>query len=143
MPVDGKVEFKVTNVEAALAPGDKGLIKVTDKNTGNTKVYSATACLSAVDPFSSNDDSAYLGDMAPGDSVVGSATEKKYGLDTEIRYRDANDNSIPSKSMKAVVDVKDMSGPLSFFTSPLFIIIIVAIVLIDGYYVFMKRKGKV
>lgn len=151
MPVDGKVEFKVTNVEAALAPGDKGLIKVTYKNTGNTKVYSATARLSAVDPFSSNDDSAYLGDMAPGDSVVGSyevtvdgsATEKKYGLDTEIRYRDANDNSILSKSMKAVVDVKDMSGPLSFFTSPLFIIIIVAIVLIGGYYVFMKRKGKV
>jgi hypothetical protein len=69
--------------------------------------------------------------------------EKKYGLDTEIRYRDANDNSILSKSMKAVVDVKDMSGPLSFFTSPLFIIIIVAIVLIGGYYVFMKRKGKV
>lgn len=150
VPVDGKVEFKVTNVEAALAPGDKGLIKVTYKNTGNTKVYSATARLSAVDPFSSNDDSAYLGDMAPGDSVVGSyevtvdgsATEKKYGLDTEIRYRDANDNSILSKSMKAVVDVKDMSGPLSFFTSPLFIII-VAIVLIGGYYVFMKRKGKV
>ena len=151
VPVDGKVKFKVTNVEAALAPGDKGLIKVTYKNTGNTKVYSATARLSAVDPFSSNDDSAYLGDMAPGDSVVGSyevtvdgsTTEKKYGLDTEIRYRDANDNSILSKSMKAVVDVKDMSGPLSFFTSPLFIIIIVAIVLIGGYYVFMKRKGKV
>lgn len=151
VPVNGKVEFKVTNVEAALAPGGKGLIKVTYENVGNTKVYSATARLSAVDPFSSNDDSAYLGDMKPGDSVVGeyevtvdgSATEKKYGLDTEIRYRDANDNSILSKSMKAVVDVKDQSGPLSFFTSPLFIIIIVAIVLIGGYYVFMKRKGKI
>ncbi|MCZ9319300.1 MAG: S-layer protein, partial [Methanocorpusculum sp.] len=59
------------------------------------------------------------------------------------RYRDANDNSILSKSMKAVVDVKDTSGPLSFFTSPIFIIIIVAIVLIGGYYVFMKRKGQV
>lgn len=151
VPVDGKVEFKVTNVEATLAPGDKGLIKVTYKNTGNTKVYSANARLSAVDPFSSNDDSAYLGDMAPGDTVVGtyevtvdgSATEKQYGLDTEIRYRDANDNSILSKSMKAVVDVKDQSGPMSFFTSPIFIILIVAIVLIGGYYVFMKRKGKV
>lgn len=151
MPVDGKVEFKVTDVEAALAPGDKGLIKVTYTNTGNTKVYGAEARLSAVDPFSSNDDSAYLGDMAPGDSVVGfyevtvdsSATEKEYGLNTEIRYRDANDNSILSKSMKAVVDVKDQSGPLSFFTSPIFLILIVAIVLIGGYYVFMKRKGKV
>ncbi|MDR3102160.1 MAG: hypothetical protein LBU24_02845 [Methanocalculaceae archaeon] len=151
IPVDGKVEFKVTNVEAVLAPGGKGLIKVTYQNTGNTRIYSATARLSAVDPFSSNDDSAHLGDMAPGDSTVGiyevtvdgSATVKKYGLDTEIRYRDANDNSILSKSMKAVVDVKDQSGPLSFFTSPIFIIIIVAIVLIGGYYMFMKRKGKV
>ncbi|MDV0442839.1 hypothetical protein [Methanorbis rubei] len=151
VPVGGKVEFKVTSVEAALAPGDKGQVKVTYKNTGNTKVYSATARLSAVDPFSSNDDSAYLGDMAPGDSVVGvyevsvdgAATEKSYGLDTEIRYRDANDNSILSKSMKAVVDIKDQSGPLSFFTSPLFIIIVLAVILIGGYYVFMKRKGKV
>ncbi len=151
VPVNGKVEFKVTKVEAALAPGDKGPVKVTYTNTGNTKVYSATARLSAVDPFSSNDDSAYLGDMEPGQSVVGtyvitvdgSATEKTYGLDTEIRYRDANDNSVLSKSMKAVFEVKDQSGPLSFFTSPIFIIIIVAVILIGGYYVFMKRKGKV
>ena len=90
-------------------------------------------------------------DMEPGESVVGSyevtvdssATEKEYGLNTEIRYYDANDNSILSKSMKAVVDIKDQSGPLAFFTSPIFIIIVVAIVLIGGYYVFMKRKGKV
>ncbi|HJK10312.1 MAG TPA: hypothetical protein O0W98_06515 [Methanocorpusculum sp.] len=151
VPVDGKVEFKVTNVESSLGPGDKGLIKVTYTNTGNIKVYNAEARLSAVDPFSSNDDSAYLGDMEPGESVVGSyevtvdssATEKEYGLNTEIRYYDANDNSILSKSMKAVVDVKDQSGPLAFFTSPIFIIIVVAIVLIGGYYVFMKRKGKV
>ena len=121
------------------------------RETDGLALSSRNARLSAVDPFSSNDDSAYLGDMAPGDSVVGSyevtvdssATEKEYGLDTEIRYRDANDNSILSKSMKAVVDVKDTSGPLSFFTSPIFIIIIVAIVLIGGYYVFMKRKGQV
>ena len=151
VPVDGKVEFKVTNVESSLGPGDKGLIKVTYTNTGNIKVYNAEARLSAVDPFSSNDDSAYLGDMEPGESVVGSyevtvdssATEKEYGLNTEIRYYDANDNSILSKSMKAVVDIKDQSGPLAFFTSPIFIIIVVAIVLIGGYYVFMKRKGKV
>ena len=45
--------------------------------------------------------------------------------------------------MKAVVDIKDQSGPLAFLTSPIFIIIVVAIVLIGGYYVFMKRKGKV
>ena len=89
----------------------------------------------------------------PGDTAIGvyevsvdsTATQKEYGLDTEIRYRDANDNSILSKSMKAVVTVKDQSGPLSFFTSPIFIIIIivVAVILIGGYYVFMKRKGKV
>ena len=50
VPVDGKVEFKVTNVESSLGPGDKGLIKVTYTNTGNIKVYNAEARLSAVDP---------------------------------------------------------------------------------------------
>lgn len=150
VPVMGKVEFDVTKVEANLAPGGSGIISVTYTNSGNTKVYSATARLSAVDPFSSNDDSAYLGDMEPGESVIGlyevtvdsTATEKLYGLDTEIRYRDANDNSVLSKSMKAVVEVKDRSGPYAFFTSPIFIIVIVAIILIGGYYVFMRRRGQ-
>jgi hypothetical protein len=151
VPVNSKVEFKVTYVDAGLAPGDKGLIKVTYKNIGNVKVYGATARLSAVDPFSSNDDSAYLGDMNPGDSVVGiyeitvdgSATEKEYGLDTQIRYHDVNGNSILSRSMKAVIDVKDQSNLRSFFTSPIFIIIVIAIVSIGGYHVLTKRKGNV
>jgi hypothetical protein len=149
VPVNGKVQFKVTDVEASLAPGQKGPVRVTYQNTGDTTVYSATARLSAVDPFSSNDDSAYLGDLGPGESAVGvyevtvdgSATVKSYGLDTEIRYRDANDNSILSKSMKAVFDVHEREG--SFFTSPLFIILVLAVIVIGGYYVFMKRKGKV
>jgi hypothetical protein len=151
VPVDSKVEFKVTHVDASLAPGDKGLIKVTYENIGNVVVYGATARLSAVDPFSSNDDSSYLGDMNPGDSVVGvyeitvdgSATEKKYGIDTQIRYHDVNGNSIISKSMKAVIDVKDQSRFLSLFTNSIIIIIVIAIVSIGGYYVFMKRKGNV
>lgn len=148
VPVSGKVQFKVIDVETSLAPGDKGPIKVTYQNTGTTTVYSATARLSAVDPFSSNDDSAFLGDLAPGATAVGtyevtadsSATVKQYGLDTEIRYRDANDNSILSKSMKVVFDVEKREG--SFFTSPLFLIIVVAVIAIGGYYVFMKRRGQ-
>ncbi|HJK01058.1 MAG TPA: COG1361 S-layer family protein [Methanocorpusculum sp.] len=151
VPVGGKTEFKVTDVKADLSPGGKGLIEITYKNTGNTKVYRAIARLSAIHPFSSNDDSAYLGDMAPGDAVTGiyevtvdsDATEKGYGLDTEIRYHDANDNSILSRSMKAVVDVKKRTGPLSILTSPIFLSFIMAIVLIGSYYVFMKRKDKV
>ena len=64
-----------------------------------------------VDPFTSNDDSAFLGDIAPNEtkeaaflvSADKTATVKKYGIDAEIRYRDALDNQVISDPMKLSV----------------------------------------
>ena len=53
-----------------MSAGKKKVIEVTYRNTGDVIAYNAQARISVVDPFTSNDDSAYLGDIAPGKTAV-------------------------------------------------------------------------
>src|SRR5208337_4601053 len=97
VPVGGKIQFIVTPVTATISPGAKSVITVTFQNTGSATAYNAQARISAVDPFTSNDDTAFLGTMAPGDirqasyevALDSGATVKEYGLDSEVMYRDS------------------------------------------------------
>ncbi|MDG6257638.1 MAG: S-layer protein [Methanomicrobiaceae archaeon] len=147
--VGGKIDFSVVSEAATLSPGDRDVINVTYKNTGAATVYTAQARLSAVDPFSSSDDTAFLGDLGPGEtatavfevSVDSGATVKTYGLDSEIRYRDALDNSQISDTMKVRLQVLPRSSSAAFLTNPLFISLIVVLLAGIGYYVVKRRKG--
>lgn len=117
IPVEGKIEFMVTGNPASLQAGEKGVIEVEYQNTGAATAYSAQARISAVDPFTSNDDTAFLGDLQPGQTAVAryevsvdeSATIKEYGLDSEIRYRDALGNSQISDTMKVKITIGESS----------------------------------
>lgn len=146
VPVGGKIDFAVISHPQDVKAGEKTVIEVEYENTGAATAYSAQARISAVDPFTSNDDTAFLGDLSPGERVTAryevnideSATEKEYGIDSEIRYRDALDNSQISDTMKVRIIVGERSD-----LAPL-VIIIVAIAVIGGaaYYVFVHKKKK-
>ncbi len=146
LPVGGKIEFEVVSPPSILHPGDKSVLEVVYKNTGAAKVYNAQARISAVDPFTSNDDTAYLGDLAPGEtatarfevSIDSDATLKEYGIDSEIRYRDDLDNSKISDTMKVRVTLTKKPGAI--FTNPIFIAVVGAIIIGAGYYIFVHRK---
>lgn len=145
VPVGGKIQFAVVSPPSEVRAGQKVVIEVEYENTGSAMARQAQARISAVDPFTSNDDSAYLGDLAPGEkalaryevSVDDGATAKEYGLDSEIRYRDALDNSAISDTMK--VQVRVVEGGIS----PLLIagiLILAACIAGAGYYILKKRK---
>ncbi|MDN7026136.1 DUF11 domain-containing protein [Methanoculleus sp. FWC-SCC1] len=146
LPVGGKTDFAVASTTASLTPGAKSVLEVVYRNIGDTTVYNAQARISAIDPFTSNDDTAYLGDLAPGDeatarfevNVDGDATLKPYGLDSEIRYRDALDNSQISDTMKVQVDLVPRSD--SPFTNPLVLAVLAVAILGGGYYILVYRK---
>ncbi|MDD3934611.1 MAG: CARDB domain-containing protein, partial [Methanoculleus sp.] len=70
LPVGGKIAFDAVSPTVTLHPGDKSILEVVYKNTGAAKVYNAQARISAVDPFTSSDDTAYLGDLAPGETAT-------------------------------------------------------------------------
>jgi hypothetical protein len=148
IPIGGKVDFLVVSPPAEMNPGNKKIISVEYKNTGDTTIYSAQSRISAVDPFTSNDDIAYLGDLRPGGSAVASyevsvdrsATIKEYGLDSEIRYRDALDNTYISDTMKVKINVTSSSGMTAVLSNPVYLSIIVAGIIGIIYLVYRYRK---
>jgi hypothetical protein len=149
VPVGAKVDFNVTSLPAQMNPGNKNVINVEYKNTGDTTVYSAQARISAVDPFTSNDDVSFLGDLKPGESATASyeisvdraATLKEYGLDSEIRYRDALDNTYISDTMKVRVNVTPAAGITSILSNPVYLSVIVAAI-IGLIYLFLHFRKK-
>ncbi len=146
LPVGGKIAFEVVSPPSTLYLGQKSILEVEYKNSGAATVYNAQARISAVDPFTSSDDTAFLGDLAPGETatarfevnVDGAGTAKEYGIDSEIRYRDNLDNSKISDTMKVRVALEQRQGTL--FTNPVFLIAVLAVIVGAGYYIFVYRK---
>jgi len=147
VPVGGKIQFTVVSPPSELHAGGKAVIEVEYQNTGSALARYAQARISAVDPFTSNDDSAYLGDLAPGEKALArfevkvdtGATAKEYGLDSEIRYRDALDNSAISDTMKVQVRVVEGESPLLLFAGILIFLVCAGGA---GYYILKRRVKK-
>jgi hypothetical protein len=148
IPVGGKADFTIISAPTEMNPGNKKPVAVEYKNTGDTTVYSAQARISAVDPFTSNDDIAYIGDLKPNESrivtyilsVDRSATIKQYGLDSEIRYRDALDNTYISDPMKVQVNVISPMGITTIVSNPIYLSILAAAIIGIAYLVFHQRR---
>jgi uncharacterized membrane protein len=150
VPVGGKIAFTIVSDPQSIAPGQKKVIIAQFRNTGGATAYNAQARVSMVDPFTSNDDSAFLGDIAPNETKEASflisadktATVKQYGIDAEVRYRDALDNTVISDPMKLNVDVSPDTGLLAQLTgNPVALIVIAAIVIGAGYLLYRRQKS--
>ncbi|PKL58645.1 MAG: S-layer protein [Methanomicrobiales archaeon HGW-Methanomicrobiales-5] len=148
IPVGSKIEFAIVSEPETVSPGQKKVITVRYKNTGGATAYKAQARVSMVDPFTSNDDSAYLGDIAPGETkeasflvtVAGAATLKQYGIDSEIRYNDAFDNQIVSDPIKLGLNVaEDKGGVAGLLKNPLALAVIALVILGIGYALYRKK----
>ncbi len=150
IPVGGKLSFSVTSAPARVLPGSDNVITVEYRNNGDTTAYHSQARISAVDPFTSSDDTTFIGDLKPGETAAAQyqlhagdeAEAKTYLLDAEIRYRDALDNSQVSDTFKVPVQVepKPASSGLVSVLPALAVIVIIGIG--AGYYLLVMRKKK-
>jgi hypothetical protein len=148
VPVGGKVDLGIVSEPITVYPGTSGVFNVEYENLGTATIYSAQARISTTDPFTSSDDVAFLGDMKPGDhataqfqlSIDKSATTKEYGLDSEIRYRDALDATHISDTMKVKINIVSRSGLAAILSNPILVTIIIAGIIGVLYYVFFYRK---
>lgn len=151
VPVGGKTEFVIVSEPETVSPGQKKTITVHYKNTGGATAHKAQARVSMVDPFSSNDDTAYLGDVAPGEikeaafliSVDKAATLKNYGIDSEIRYNDAFDNQIISDPIKLSLAVTEDTGIVAgLMKNPLLLAVIAVVIIGAGYAIYRKKANR-
>lgn len=148
--VGNKIDFVILSQPFEMNPGSTKTIRVEYKNIGNSTVKSAQARVSAVNPFTGISDVAYLGDIAPGQSAVATfeisvardATIKEYGLDSEIRYRDALDNTYISDIMKIPVKVDELPGLAGILSHPIYLSLIIAAVIGIAYLGihFLRKK---
>jgi len=143
--VKKQADFEITNAENTLSAGaKKSSVEVTYKNIGDDPVKDAVARLSIFKPFSSTDDQAFIGTLAPGEEktvvfrldVDSDATPKDYGINSEIKYTDVNGDTIISESMKIPVVIKEASASLLLPA----IVIIIIIVAAGGYMYRRKQK---
>ena len=140
--VNPKMKFEVYGVPKIHAGGTE-VVTFVIKNVGNFTVREATARLIIVDPFSSSDDTAYIGTLKPGETAVvkfklsvdSDATPKLYGLNLEVKYKDPEDEWAISEPVKAVVEVIPPQPPYGAIA----VIAITAIVAI-AYYLRRSRK---
>ena len=150
IPVHGRITFDVVAVDSNMNAGKKKVVEVTYRNSGDTTAYSAQARVSVVDPFTSNDDSAYLGDIAPGKTAVAryevgvssGAVAKDYALDSEVRYRDSLDNSQISDTVKVPVTVVPPTAMDGIMTNLVFVVVGIIVIIAAGYYLVVMRKKK-
>jgi hypothetical protein len=147
LKVGKKIDFNIISEPEKVSPGQKKVINVQYTNNGGAPAYNVQARISAVDPFTSNDDTAFLGTLAPGEtrdaafeiSVDKTATLKEYALDSEVRYRDALDNSLISDPMKVRIMVEKENSILG---NPFILAGGIAVIILIGYRVYRQRTNK-
>ena len=149
IPIGGKISFAITSGPVQVVPGSQNVIQVEYQNTGVTTAFNAQARLSVFDPFTSTDDTAYLGDLKPGQTATAryqmsaddKAALKDYTLDSEIRYRDALDISHNSDIIHVTVQVQPKPASAGLMQA-LPIIVVLALICIGAGYYFLVMKKK-
>jgi len=150
IPVGGKLTFSVISDPARVVPGSDNMITVVYKNNGDTTAYNSQARISAVDPFTSSDDTTYIGNLNPGQTATAryqihtgdTAEIKTYLLDAEIRYQDALDNSQVSDTFKVPIQVDPQPASQGLISIIPALLLIVIIGIGAGYYLLVMRKKK-
>jgi len=150
IPISGKISFAISSGPVQVVQGSQNVIQVEYQNTGVVTAYNSQARLSVVDPFTSTDDTAFLGDLKPGEtstaryqmSADDTATVKDYTLDTEVRYRDALDISHGSDIIHVPVQVQPKPASAGIMQALPIIVIISLICIGAGYYFLVMKKKK-
>ena len=111
-----------TSGSPTVTAGSTETVEVTVTNTGDGTMHDAVARINANTPFETDDDTAYIGELAPGESrtvtftvsVDDAATSKAYSLDTTIKYDNSFDRTVVTNVEPTAVEVTDrQGGPLA------------------------------
>ena len=140
--INPKMKLKIYGIPKIQA-GSEAVVEWTIKNVGNFTIRDATARLTILDPFSSSDDTAYVGTLKPGETAIvkfklkvdRDATPKLYGLNLEVKYKDPEDEWAISEPVKAVIEVTPAKMPIV----PM-IVVVLAVVIVGS--IAWRRRSK-
>lgn len=134
--------FGVTDVSGQLVPGEENIINITYANTGELPAKDAMARIIVMKPLQADSPIQRLGTIMPGERRTVSfvvyadnqAVEKKYGLDSEIKYLDADGEIAYSDNMKVSVGLVSPGREINIAVLALLgILVILAVIILKSY----------
>jgi hypothetical protein len=107
---------------ATVSAGATETVEFEVENTGGGTMYDAVARINVDSPFSTSDDTTYVGDLEPGESATVSyrvsvdsgATAKDYSVDMVAKYDNAFGDKVVTDVRKAPVEVEEGGGILAW-----------------------------
>ena len=148
--VKDEADFEVVEISGNMVAGEESLLYVTYKNVGELPVTDATVRISASDPFSTTDDQAFIGSLAPGESglakfnlkVDETATTKMYGINSEIKYEDVDGHDRISDNIKIQVETLPAVSSVEKFRNVLLIgfVVVLLIVVVLGVRSYKNKQ---
>lgn len=152
--IKAKLNFEVqpVQVEGTLTPGSKRVITIPIVNAGDYVADNAVARINIVNPFatapfSTTDDTAFIGTLQPGAtglakfsiSVDSDALPESYMLEVQVEYFDSLGNSYTSDTIRATVTVQQPSG---LSTTAIVLISLAGVVVVVVLFSVARRRRK-
>lgn len=155
--VKPEVDFKVESTRAQKVSDQEYMLYVRYRNKGSEVAENAVARIIVESPsiFENDifkDDTAYLGNLSPGDSteskylieVEEGAPVKTYGIETEVEYRDSHGEKRTSAPMRAPFRMEEALyrekgkgiGTVGYSG------LLIGILALAGYHVYKKRRQR-
>jgi hypothetical protein len=130
--------FDLEVANETFSPGESGPFQVTVTNNRNETLRNIQAKFFTDDPLDSEDDSAFIEDLGPGESatvtldlsVSGAAREKTYSASMDFRFDNARGDSELTDTQRVPVEVRESNSMLSPLLGVLLGIGIVALVIV-------------
>jgi hypothetical protein len=121
VPIKSKTAFTITSQTSEVPKGGSSTIEVQYRNIGCVTAWNAQARISPHNPITINDNTAYLGDLAPGETAVAryaveadaAAEPMEYTFDSTIRFRDAQGSSQESDVMPVQIAIIPAASGIS------------------------------
>ncbi|MFB6160070.1 MAG: NEW3 domain-containing protein [Haloferacaceae archaeon] len=107
-----------TGGSPAIAAGSTDTVEFTVTNTGEETMRDAVVRINTDSPFETDDDTAYVGTLKPGESrtvtftvsAAGAATAKLYTVDTTVKYDNAFGDRVVTEVEPTSVRVTEREG---------------------------------
>jgi hypothetical protein len=148
--VKDEADFEVVDISGNMVAGEESLLYVTYRNVGELPVTDTTVRISVSDPFSTTDDQAFIGSLAPGESAIAkfnlkvdeTATHKMYGINSEIKYEDVDGHDRISDNIKIQVETLPAVSTAEKFRNVLWIgvLAVLLIVIVLGVRSYKNRQ---
>jgi hypothetical protein len=136
--------------DLTIAPGGEETITVTFVNTGDTPAFDSVARIIGNQVIVPKDDSVWLGTMGPGErksvqfviSADAAIPDKRYVIESEVKYRDGLGALVLSDPMSFGIDVVPPTGLVAITSNPVIMITIAGILAILAYAAWKIRQKK-